>query len=143
MKLSTRVRYAARAMVELALGTEQTPVSAGEIVARQGISKKYLQQILATLQAAGLVIALRGRSGGYQLTRHPGQITMREVYEAIEPSGGLVPCTFGQPCERSTECVLADVWKEMFQAMMGVLEETTLADLADRARAGQGQTYTI
>lgn len=130
-------------MVDLAVSADSAPISAREIVARQGISKKYLEQILATLQSAGLVISVRGRDGGYQLARSPQDITVRDVYEAIEPGGGLVPCTSQQTHEMSAECVLADVWQGMFDAMMQVLEGNTLADLAERLCPDQAISYTI
>ena len=135
MKLSTKTRYATRAMLDLVLNSGEDVVSARELAARQGISAKYLEQLLASLRAAGLVRTVRGAHGGHSLARHPAEINLREIYEVFEGAEGLVECTTSpELCERSDTCVTQDVWAELYDASMKILESITLEDLARRAR---------
>ena len=146
MRLSTRTRYAARALLDLALHQGDEPISLREIVARQGVSRKYLEQLFATLQAAGLVRSVRGRRGGYALARPPEAITVRDIYDVAEGAEEVPACDEMPGLLRAEECVMQDVWAEMHAAMVGVLEGLSLADLARRAeeRAGSaGAMYQI
>lgn len=134
MRLSTRVRYAARALLDIALHPEESPVSLSRIGERQEVSPKYLEQLLGALQAAGLVRSVRGRRGGYALARAPEEITVRDVYHAVEGTTPPTPCDEDPPCQRVDQCVLADVWQDMYDAMMARLAAYTFADLAAQAR---------
>ena len=137
MKLGTRTRYGARAMLELALSCQDDDslVSAKEIAARQEISLKYLEQLLAALQAAGLVKSVRGTHGGHTLARPPAEINVREIYQAFEGTEGFAECTnCPDLCDRTDTCTAQQVWDRMYVASMEVLESTTLEDLACRAR---------
>jgi len=144
MKLSTRTRYGARAMLELALREEPNPVSTKEIATRQQVSVKYLESVLATLRQAGLVRSLRGAGGGHVLGKPAQEITLRDVFEALEDSQAFVPCTY-EPgvCERADLCVTREVWTEMYAASMAVLEEITLAELVRRARGKQSSLASM
>jgi Rrf2 family protein len=133
MKLSTKTRYATRAMLDLALNSGEEVVSARELAARQNISAKYLEQLLASLRSAGLVRTVRGARGGHTLSRHAGEINLREIYEVFEGAEGLVECTTSpELCERSDTCVTQDVWAELYDASMEILESITLEELAHR-----------
>ena len=138
MKLTTKMRYGTRALLELALNDGEAPISLKEIAGRQCVSPKYLEQLLAALQSAGLVTASRGARGGYALARSPAQINLRQIYDILEGGEGFVDCT-GNPesCDRSATCVTKQIWSEMHQASMAVLEKTTLAHLAQQARQKQ------
>ena len=134
MKLTTKMRYGTRAMLELALHYEQGPISLKEIAERQCVSAKYLEQLFVALQSAGLVVSIRGAHGGYILSRAPNQITLRELYIVLEGGDSFVDFTANpQLCARTEICVTQEVWTQMCEASMAVLESTTLADLADRA----------
>jgi Rrf2 family protein len=146
MKLTTKMRYGTRAMLELALHQGEEPLSLREVAERQDISPKYLEQLFATLQTAGLVNAVRGPRGGYALARPAESINLRQIYEALESPDGFVACTANpQVCERADHCVTQEVWARLYQTCMQLLEETTLADLAARARekAASGWMYYI
>jgi Rrf2 family cysteine metabolism transcriptional repressor len=137
MKLGTRTRYSARAMVDLALNYESGNgvVTAKEISSRQQVSVKYLEHLLASLRAAGLVRSVRGANGGHTLCRPPAQITMRQIYHAFEGAEGFVECTTSpELCDRADGCVTHEVWAQMYDTCMEILESTTLEDLARRAR---------
>ena len=132
MRLGTRVRYATRAMVELASRHREGAVSIREISACQGVSRKYLEQLLSPLRTAGLVRSVRGPGGGYELIKPPEEITVRQIYEAIEGPARLDACGRGADgCDRAEECVTRLLWERMLAAAMDVLEETTLADLLE------------
>jgi Rrf2 family protein len=139
MKLTTKMRYGTRAMLDLALHTQSGTVSLKEMAGRQQLSAKYMEHLLAALQNGGLVRAERGARGGYQLARPAEAITLRQVYEILEGSEGFVECV-GEPavCSRADECVTREVWAQMQAACMGVLEALTVAELAERARQRQG-----
>jgi Rrf2 family protein len=139
MKLGTKTRYGTRAMLELALHYHDGngPVSAGEIAARQQLSAKYLEQLLVSLQAAGLVRSVRGTRGGHTLARPPDQINLREIYGVFEEAEGFAECTScPEVCDRTGTCVTQTIWDRMYAASMEVLESTTLSDLAQRALNG-------
>ena len=135
MKLSTRTRYGVRSILDLALNQESEPVSLKEIASRQQLPHKYLERMLTTLRTAGFVRSIRGPQGGYTLARSPDQISLREVFDALEGSEGLVDCTTDpQVCEGHGICVTQELWARMYAACMEVLESTTLEDLAQQAR---------
>ena len=135
MKLGTKTRYGTRAMLELALHYGTGPVSAGEVAARQQLSVKYLEQLLVSLQTAGLVRSVRGTRGGHTLARPPDQITLREIYSVFEGAEGFAECTScPELCERTDVCVTQMVWDRMYATSMEVLESTTLGDLVQRAQ---------
>jgi len=138
MKLSTKTRYGARAMLELALNYEKGVISVRELAARQSISPKYLEQILVSLRSAGLVRSIRGAQGGHSLARRPDQINLREIYHVFEGREGFVECTtspeLGDPPDG---CATREIWTEMYAAGMAILESTSLEDLARRAREKQ------
>ena len=144
MKLSTKMRYSARAMLDLALNYEKGVVSVREIAARQQVSPKYLEYLLTSLRAAGLVRSVRGAQGGHMLTRHPNQISLREIYNAFEGTEGLVECTTSpEICARADGCVTLEIWFKCYAACMEILESTTLEDLARRVRNKQGASAMI
>ncbi|HVO39536.1 MAG TPA: Rrf2 family transcriptional regulator [Spirochaetia bacterium] len=144
-QMSTRGRYGVRLMVALALKYGSGISLLREISLREGISNKYLGQIIIPLKAAGLVVSQRGSHGGYSLARPPEDITVRDVVEAIEGRIAPAPCAgeassdpecFESPtaCERATTCVVAGVWKKLQADIGGSLASFTLGSLARQAR---------
>ena len=89
MKLSTKGRYGLRALIDLAQYSETEPVSIGSIAARQGISERYLEQLMALMKKAGLIKSIRGAGGGYVLARDAKDISVGVVLRALE--GNLEP----------------------------------------------------
>jgi Rrf2 family cysteine metabolism transcriptional repressor len=139
MRLSTKVRYSVRFMLELALHYEQGAMSLRDVADRQGVSEKYLEHLVAALKAAGLVRGLRGRHGGYALARPPDEIPLSAIHAALEGSLAPVECVDDpNVCSREGQCVARDVWKEVRDAVQDVLESTTLQHLADRHRRKVG-----
>lgn len=131
MKLSTKARYGARALADLA-GHGDTPASVRDIAERQRISPKYLEQILNALRAAGLVRAVRGLRGGYAIAKSPDAINLREVYEALEGSAAPVECVDHHCCPMEEACPTRQTWLEIKESLEGILERTTVQELVDR-----------
>lgn len=134
MKITTKMRYATRAMLELAVHEQdKEPLSLHDIAHNEDISIKYLEVIISALRSAGLVRSIRGAAGGYKLARPPSEITLLQLYELFEGSDGFVVCTSDTTrCERSNHCAAQSVWSEMFQISMRYLASITLADLLAR-----------
>jgi len=144
MKISTKTRYGARAMLELALRFEEGLISTRRIAASQEVSRKYLEHLLALLRSASLVRSVRGAQGGHALTRHPSQINLREVWDALEGPESFVACVAcPEVCDSTETCATREMWAQMYAACMGLLESTTLEDLARRARNKQGAQDTM
>ena len=144
MKLSTRARYGARALAELALAYPDGTVSIKEIAVKQHISAKYLEQIMRTLKAVGLVTSVRGMHGGFALARRPAEITLKEVYTALEGTVAPVDCVdHPDSCPIESLCPTRDTWIEMTQAMESVLERTTVQDLVERVKRKSGSAATM
>ena len=146
MKLGTKTRYSTRAMVDLALnyGNGTGIVSSREIAEHQEVSPKYLEALLAALRAAGLVRSVRGAQGGHTLTRPPAQINLRQIYQVFEGTDGFVECTTDpEYCTRTDACVTQEVWTQMYDACMEILESTTLEDLARRAKENREEPAAI
>ena len=132
MKLSTKGRYAARAMLDLALNHNKGPVSAKEVAVRQKISERYLENIFSVLAKAGLVNSTRGKSGGFSLSREPKNIDLGEIITAVEGSLAPVDCVADSGnCDRVSICVTYEIWGKLEKAMMDILSSTTLKDMID------------
>ena len=133
------MRYGTRGLLELALHHDQGPLSLAEIAERENISVKYLESLLGLLRSGGLVRSVRGAQGGYELSRPPREITLREVFDVLEGSEPFVSCTDDHTaCSRRPDCVTQQVWARMYVAAMQVLTDTTLADLANEAQERHG-----
>ena len=144
MKISSRARYGTRVLVELALNYGNGPMRVSDIAKKQGISAKYIEQLIAVLKGADLVNAVRGVHGGYTLARTPSKIKMLQIFEVLEGGLDQLECR-GCPgsCSRDKNCVVSDVWKKMGAAVRAVLEKETLADIASRAKEKEKQTSSI
>ncbi|MGB2884015.1 MAG: Rrf2 family transcriptional regulator [Dehalococcoidia bacterium] len=135
MKLTTKGRYATRAMLDLALHRDDGAVLVRDIARRQEVSEKYLKQLLAPLKAAGLVRTIRGARGGLALAKPPSEIKLIEIVQVMEGSMAPVECVDdAQICSRSDSCVTCQVWTDMKEAIDKVLESTNLQDLVGRSR---------
>ena len=139
MKISTKARYGARAMVDLALAYPDRAVPVKELARNERISEKYLEQIMAALKASGLTKAARGMRGGYALSRPPSSISLNDVFKALEGAPELVEC-LDDPngCPLQESCPTRATWMQMRNAIVAVLDGTTLEELADRKKAKGG-----
>ncbi|MBO5657235.1 MAG: Rrf2 family transcriptional regulator [Agathobacter sp.] len=137
MKISTKGRYALRLMLDLASNGDGQPVSVKDIASRQGISEKYLEQIIAMLNKAGYVRSIRGAQGGYVLSQSPSEITVGMILRPVEGTLATVSCVDDKDstCEHIGKCPSAVLWKKLNLAVSGVLDTTTLQDLLDEPGA--------
>ncbi len=138
MIVSTKGRYALRVMIDLAEHPSEQYTPLKEIAARQGISEKYLENILKALVQNGLLQGLRGKGGGYRLTRRPEQYRVSDILLLTE--GSLAPVACLEPgaaaCDRLAECRTYELWRGLDQVIRDYLDRITLAELARPTRPG-------
>ena len=142
MRVSTKGRYALRLMLDLAMHNTGSPVSLKDIAERQGISDKYLEQIISILNKAGYVRSVRGAQGGYSLRKKPEEYTVGMILRLTEGSLSPVACVYGDnpvDCDREADCVTVLVWRRLSEAINDVVDNITLADLVDWSLQKTGQ----
>jgi len=136
MRLSTRGRYALRAMIDLALHADG-PVSRSDIAERQEISAHYIEQLFVKLRRARLIDSVKGPGGGYTLAQSADQIRAGDIIRTVEGPIALVRCVAPQQeagCHRAESCITHLLWKKLSDKVAGVLDSVTLKDLCDQAR---------
>lgn len=143
MLISTKGRYALRVMADLAGHPVEGYVPLKEIARRQEISEKYLEAIMKTLVKARLLSGVRGKGGGYKLTRPPERYTVGEILRQTEDSLAPVSCleAGAQPCARAQRCRTLPLWQGLDRVINGYLDSVTLADLIQQG--GAGNDYII
>lgn len=146
MKISTKGRYAVRVMLDLALHNTGECIKVKEIANRQGISEKYLEQIIAVLNKAGFVKSVRGAQGGYRIARDPKEYTVGMILRLTEGSLAPVACLDMEDneCDRCDTCETLEVWKDLYKAINEVVDGVTVADLMEqRKKRLEGLDYSI
>ena len=135
IRISTRGRYALRAMVDLAIHADGEPVLRQEIAERQGISADYVAQLFRPLHKAGLVEGVKGPGGGYRLARAAAEITAGDVVQAVEGPVAVVHCALPEDdsCNRAGKCATHLLWTRLSAVMTEFLDSVTLQDLCDEA----------
>jgi Rrf2 family nitric oxide-sensitive transcriptional repressor len=129
MRLTTLTDYSLRMLMHLAVKPGGRATIA-EVAQAYGISENHLMKVAHLLGQAGHVTTLRGRGGGLMLARPPAEITVGAVVRSMEPDMALVPCFADAPCTILPACRLAHRLAAARQAFLAVLDDTTLADLA-------------
>ncbi|MBE0447149.1 MAG: Rrf2 family transcriptional regulator [Actinobacteria bacterium] len=132
MRMSTRGRYGARAMLDIALNYEKGPVSLRELAQRQELSIKYLEQLIQPLRTAGLIKSIRGAGGGYTLARLPDDINLLQIVQALENLTPVDCLNNPEACSRISKCATYDVWKEVQDSTRNILASLTLTDMVER-----------
>ncbi len=139
MKLSTKGRYGLRAIIDMAVNSEDglETASIQSISRRQGISETYLEQLMRNLKQAGLITSVRGAGGGYRLARDAKDISVGDVLRALE--GDLKPVDCGAiktsgGCDAADSCVTKRVWTRMNDAIQGAVDSISLGELIDDGR---------
>lgn len=136
MMISTRGRYALRVMLDLAADKRGAYVPLDTIARREGISEKYLESILAVLSRAGLVLSLRGKGGGYKLSRPPEGYPIGEILRLTEKTLAPVTCLEeGADCPYAADCLTYPLWQGLDQVIDAYLMAHTLADLLPKKPA--------
>lgn len=144
MTISTKGRYALRIMIDLADHIGET-IKLKDIASRQGISEKYMEQIIAVLNKAGYVRSTRGAQGGYQLVKAPKDYTVGMILRLTEGSLAPVECLAENalPCEREGRCATIEVYKRIYDAVNDVIDKTTLEDLIEIEHEKVSDFYVI
>jgi Rrf2 family cysteine metabolism transcriptional repressor len=141
MHISTRGRYALRAMVELAAYASR-PVRRQEIALRQAISANYIAQLFRPLREADLVRSIKGPGGGYMLARDPSEISVGDVLRAVEGPLAVAECLVAQDamqCERAATCSVRPFWQRLTGALEEIVDSTSLQDLCHPATVLDGE----
>jgi Rrf2 family protein len=143
MKLTTKGRYGLRAVVDLAVNTDDEAMALSQIAERQGISINYLEQLIAKLKKAGIVNGIRGAQGGYVLAMPADKISVGDILRALEGDLSPVDCyeinKGDTPCSNSDICVTKHVWKRISDSINGAVDGIMLSDLVDESKKVQAQ----
>ena len=132
MRLTTKGRYAVTAMLDLALHSEQGPVSLADISQRQDISLSYLEQLFSKLRRRELVKSIRGPGGGYQLNRDLSEIYVAQVVDAVNESVDATLCQGDSNCQNGQMCLTHHLWNDLSQQIHDFLSDISLASLVER-----------
>lgn len=145
MHVSTKGRYALRMMIDLAEHQNGGYVALKEIAERQGISKKYLEQIIPIINRTDYLKATRGSQGGYMLAKDPSKYTVGDILRLTEGSFAPVGCVDPDPmeCERCHECVTLPIWRGLANVINEYLDSITLQDILDQKHQHDKYDYVI
>lgn len=141
--LTSKAKYALRAMIDLAANEDERPKFIGDVAARQNIPRRFLENILLELRKHGLVISHRGKHGGYALARAPREISFADVIRAVDGPLALTPCTSKtayqrcEDCRDEEVCAIRGTLLRVRDATAGILESTTLAEALMQDAGGQ------
>ncbi len=137
MKFSAKGEYGIRAILDIALNSNEMPVQVREIAKRQCIPERFLEHVMASLKRGGLVDSVRGAQGGYYLGKPAENITLAEIVESLEGPITLRDCLSEEDeyqCDLESGCVVQDIWRNVKSAIQDVLESITLEDLVNKKR---------
>ena len=143
MKISTKGRYGLRALIDLAQYSEIEPVSINSIATRQGISGRYLEQLMTLLKKAGIIKSIRGAAGGYVLAKEMADVSVGDVLRALEGSLEPVECAAfsgGDSCEAAGACVTKYVWQRINESINRNVDEISLKQLVEESKSVQNTT---
>jgi Rrf2 family transcriptional regulator, iron-sulfur cluster assembly transcription factor len=134
MRVTTKGRYALRAITNLILADSERPVPIKLIASEEDISPEFLEQIFFKLKKAGIINSVRGPGGGFTLDRDPADITVKEVFDAVGEGLEITPCTGEDDCERQDICLVHEVWKDASRHIVGYFEKLTLERVVEMCR---------
>ncbi|MCK5198876.1 MAG: Rrf2 family transcriptional regulator [Spirochaetales bacterium] len=131
MRITTKGRYAVRAIVQLAMQGDEKPVSIRKISEIENISAEFLEQIFFKLRKGGIINSVRGPGGGFKLNRKAEELSIAEIFDAVGEGLLLTPCVEDSlnSCERFSECIVNQLWNNSYLHFRGYFEKTTLKDV--------------
>jgi len=132
MRLTTKGRYAVTAMLDLALHSDQGPVSLSDISNRQGISLSYLEQLFSKLRKKALVTSVRGPGGGYRLSRSNDDIFVAQIIDAVNESVDATGCKGRSDCQSGNTCLTHHLWCDLSDQIHDFLSQISLEQLVRR-----------
>lgn len=137
--VTTKSRYGLRTLVELAMRSGTKPVSLSRLSSCEDASKKYLENIFRMFNKNGIIRSVRGARGGYQLIRHPENLTVFDILDAAEGPIELLDCVSNKAtCKKVDKCPTREFWCDLENAIVTFLKSKTLKDLIDVARKSKG-----
>ena len=140
MRITTKGRYALRAMTNLAASYEGRPRPIKKIAAEEEISPEFLEQIFFKLKKAGVISSVRGPGGGFVLEQTPEAISVKDIFEAVDEGLGITPCTAcsdangDDPCDRMDRCIVYELWQEASAHIVSYFANVTLRDVMEKNR---------
>ncbi|MBR7888248.1 Fe-S cluster assembly transcriptional regulator IscR [Marinomonas sp. A79] len=137
MRLTTKGRYAVTAMLDLALHSDQGPVSLSDISSRQGISLSYLEQLFSKLRKKSLVNSVRGPGGGYRLNRSNSDIYVAQIVDAVNESVDATGCKGRSDCQSGNTCLTHHLWCDLSDQIHDFLNQISLEQLVRRSDVRQ------
>ena len=131
MRITTKGRYAVRAIVQLAKQGTDKPVSIRKISELENISAEFLEQIFFKLRKNGVIGSVRGPGGGFVLSRDTSDISIAEIFDAVGEGLILTPCVHDSTdlCDRMDKCIVNQLWENSYLHFRGYFEKTTLEDV--------------
>lgn len=147
MRLSTKGRYGLRAVLDLAIYTDDEAVALSQVAERQGISINYLEQLIAKLKKSGIVNGFRGAQGGYLLAKPAEEISVGDILRALEGDLSPVECSevssTDNPCSKSDSCVTKFVWKRISDSINDAVDGIMLSELVAESKRMQAEAGAV
>lgn len=134
MNISTKTRYGFRFMVYLAMNDTGKNIQLSEIAEKEDISMKYLEKIVQILKRASLVHVTRGSKGGYRLAKNQEEISLKDIYIALEGTASVLDCVDTGNCERKEKCSTFGLWDGLSKVISDYFGSQSLKDLAESQR---------
>lgn len=131
MRITTKGRYALRAITNLAQAGSDRPIPIKQIASDEDISPEFLEQIFFKLKKAGIINSVRGPGGGFMLDRDPAKITAKEIFDAVGEGLEITPCTGHDGCDRQDNCHLEPVWAEASEHIIGYFQGLSLSRILE------------
>jgi Rrf2 family iron-sulfur cluster assembly transcriptional regulator len=156
MRVTTKGRYALRAILNLARSYQNRPIPIKQIAEEEDISPEFLEQIFFRLKKAGIIASVRGPGGGFILKQKLDEVSVKDLFEAVGEGLAITPCTAcygdeesGQECERQPDCAAYMVWKDASEHIVDYFENLKLKNIVTRkeeklySKLTEGQNFTI
>lgn len=139
MRITTKGRYALRALTNLAATSKGKPKPIKTIAGEEKISPEFLEQIFFKLKKADVIDSVRGPGGGFIFHRDPATISIKDIFSAVEEGLDLTPCTAcmppdeeESPCDNMEECIVQAVWRDISDHILSYLDGITLATVLEK-----------
>jgi Rrf2 family iron-sulfur cluster assembly transcriptional regulator len=126
MRVTTKGRYALRAITSLAMANSERPVPIKQIAGDEDISPEFLEQIFFKMKKAGIISSVRGPGGGFRLDKKPEEISVKQIFDAVGEGLEITPCTSDDDCGRADDCLVRDVWQEASEHIVSYFDNLTL-----------------
>lgn len=141
MRVTTKGRYAVRAVLQLTMSDQTRPMSIRQLAETEEISPEFLEQIFFRLRKADVIKSTRGPGGGFALNRDPSQITIKQIFDAVGEEISLSPCTSScDPdfvCSREKRCLAHDMWSEAADYITSYFSQITIQKVLEDMKKGQ------